>query len=562
MRKLLCYLLITSLLLSCCVSNVKAIEAETSLADEETVETTVVELEENQFEDDISVTFVVNTKWDTGYTAEISIANEGTETIHNWMLEFSLPDSITNIWNGEVFSHEDGIYRIKNATWNQDIKVGETITIGFNADYETESHEPSAYKILGVKKVVDNTDYEVECVATDVWDSGYILQVSITNKSDKTLEHWGLHFALGYEINNIWNAEIESGEGGKYTLHSTASNANIKPQESIVFGMEIAKTADDVLYPQDIVVDEVVFEENTEDDTEEDYIDALYEYYGIDKNIEDNDKDGLADILEMTTLGLDPTMVDSDEDGVEDKNEDYDEDGLENLVEIQNDSDPVYGDSDEDGLLDGKEYCDYKTNMLKQDTDEDGLSDYEEVCLGTDPLNPKSDGNTLDSERLFEQTLSEENINLDDSEEDVLMPSLSCEMQGYIDEYVSIDAASLDVYLDNRSVVGVPIEIVNQVENCDSQTLSFDVNKLIKNGAYDAESMKDLIICRLDGYEPVVLEETSSEDDSDDEYIDAEEEYIVDEDGGLLYIEPEEEMVAEVEKTDYQYQPIVTTFSE
>ncbi len=67
--------------------------------------------------------------------------------------------------------------------------------------------------------------------------------------------------------------------------------------------------------------------------------------------------------------------------------EDPDNDGLTNLEEYQNGTDPNNPDTDGDGLSDGDEVHLYHTNPLLWDTDGDGISDGVEVRTGSDPLN-------------------------------------------------------------------------------------------------------------------------------------------------------------------------------
>jgi hypothetical protein len=77
---------------------------------------------------------------------------------------------------------------------------------------------------------------------------------------------------------------------------------------------------------------------------------------------------------------LDPTLA----------AEDPDHDGLTNLQEFMLGTNPINPDTDGDGLTDGAEVNVYHTNPLLPDTDGDKIPDGIEVQTGTDPLNPNS----------------------------------------------------------------------------------------------------------------------------------------------------------------------------
>lgn len=114
----------------------------------------------------------------------------------------------------------------------------------------------------------------------------------------------------------------------------------------------------------------------------------------------DADSDGLANNLEYT-LGTDPTVSDSDNDGLSDGQEvntthsdpssfDTDNDGLSDGQEVNTThTDPVNPDTDGDGLNDGQEINLSHTDPVKADTDGDGQNDYLEYSLGEDPLTAK-----------------------------------------------------------------------------------------------------------------------------------------------------------------------------
>ena len=114
----------------------------------------------------------------------------------------------------------------------------------------------------------------------------------------------------------------------------------------------------------------------------------------------DNDRDGIPDELEAA-LGLDPSKIDTNGNGVPDGLEDPDADTLPTAWEIFHSYVPTKADSDTNGIPDGREDPDadllvnideFKngTDPRNRDTDNDGWLDETEVAGGSDPLNPAS----------------------------------------------------------------------------------------------------------------------------------------------------------------------------
>jgi len=71
--------------------------------------------------------------WTSGYTAEITITNRGTTAMTGWTLEFDLPATIVNIWNGEITRRSGNRFTIRNMSYNGNIQPGQSVTFGFQA---------------------------------------------------------------------------------------------------------------------------------------------------------------------------------------------------------------------------------------------------------------------------------------------------------------------------------------------------------------------------------------------------------------------------------------------
>ena len=193
----------------------------------------------------------------------------------------------------------------------------------------------------------------------------------------------------------------------------------------------------------------------SEKDTDGDgLLDYMEELMGYNKNKKDTDGDGLNDGFEYKYLSTDVLKKDSDGNGISDADEDYDKDGVSNIKEQELGTNPNSVDSDNDGLTDYEEINKYHTNPLRPDTDKDGLSDSEEIKLGLDPNKAKTDGATIDSERLFEQSADESIKSRGVLESDNwLSPSISGKVHHDISDNVGFDLAEYPSFKDNKGVI-------------------------------------------------------------------------------------------------------------
>lgn len=204
--------------------------------------------------------------------------------------------------------------------------------------------------------------------------------------------------------------------------------------------------------------------------------DSIEEYLGSDVNNTDTDGDGLGDYYEVFVTYTDPTMADTDENGVNDGDEDFDEDGLTNLEEFLNNTYPYIDDSDNDGLSDGDEVNKYETDPLVADTDGDGLDDGDEITLGTNPLVQDTDGDgIIDSKEKFQQTYTHKVKNEDCAVTEVIV---DMECTGNINKTTSVESVmNTDILCtDVVGLVGEPFEIETTSE-FNTATLTFTIDK-------------------------------------------------------------------------------------
>lgn len=338
------------------------------------------------------VTFTLSDDWEGGYNANIEIANTGDFPIHNWYISYYSDNTISNIWNAEIESYEEGLYIIKNAGWNQDIAPGESVSFGMSGNENFEGF-PEEYEILGASMLVSEEDYSIEYQLDSDWESGFGGTIQITNHTDVTIEDWSLAFDFERTITDIWNGSVEVCDGNHYVIGNAGYNGNIAPGQTISIGFNGQEgTVEDIPYAYQLFsykmydLDESTKVDENADTDNDGVADYLEDYFGTDKTKEDTDEDGLSDYLELLVIATNPLLADTDGNGIDDGDEDVDQDGCFNLSEVEMGTDASKADTDSDGLTDYEEYVVYDTVPLNDDTDEDGASDGIEIELGTDPF--------------------------------------------------------------------------------------------------------------------------------------------------------------------------------
>lgn len=230
------------------------------------------------------------------------------------------------------------------------------------------------------------------------------------------------------------------------------------------------------------------------------YVLEAYDTFNINMVI-DNDNDGITNWIEIDFLNTSPDNDDTDKDGLPDKYEiaslqsdptvsgtdatdDVDNDGLSNIDEYLNGTEPLKADSDSDGVSDYDELKVYKTNPIMTDTDEDGLDDYSELQLNLNPLLSKTHGDVLDSEYKIEQSIPAtskvfSDINTEDSPYEM---SIKINTNGYAEKELSVTESGYSHAIDSDAIIGSILEISTS-ERCspDSMTIEYKVDKAYQN---------------------------------------------------------------------------------
>lgn len=336
-----------------------------------------------QSELDYEITTNITSSWINHESIDLVLTNTGSDTIHNWYLTFNTPYNIENIWNGTIYETDgNGTYTITSNGWNQDIRTGESVTVGitFSSDTETElSVDPTWYLLNTQATVVDASQYTLAYTEYSAWETGFTGQITLTPQVD--CQHWELSFTSNREITAASSAVLFSEGDNNYAITHDENNMRLYANNAYNFGIQGSDSCDSL--------------ELT--DVELTVVDLAYNL------TDDVDGNGIPDYLDFMGGGsiLGPTPTPTEEPTITPTTEPT-------ITELPTDTptgEPTEtptptpfidyeSDRDLDGLTD---YIEEQigTDPLKDDTDDDGLSDYIEVMIGYDPTNPDTNGNGI-----------------------------------------------------------------------------------------------------------------------------------------------------------------------
>lgn len=206
-------------------------------------------LEERALLTSTTIDFAVASDWGSGFTGDIAITNNQTTALKDWTLGFRFPYNLTSIWNAGIRSHVGDRYVIEAASWNKEISPGSKVSFGFVGDPGKVSGKPTDYVFTAVglseqpppppplppaPPPAPSTDFQFK--VTDDWGSGYVAELTVTNKTATPLTNWTVAFDFGHGIGSSWNATQTNKTGNRYTFAAPDWNKTLAAGASATFG--------------------------------------------------------------------------------------------------------------------------------------------------------------------------------------------------------------------------------------------------------------------------------------------------------------------------------------
>ena len=198
------------------------------------------------------------------FEASIRLHNHGSEAVEDWAVSFEYDADISSIWGGTIIGREGNRYTIANEGWNSNLEAGRSILFSFIGSTDTpvaELDSPASYAVNGELLVGDGEtsanssselialetelknsivdaasgSYEATFIKVNEWDSGFIGEVVIQNKSEHTLAGWEVEFDFAGEIEAAWKGSVVARSGSRYTVRGEMQNPDVSPGGAISF---------------------------------------------------------------------------------------------------------------------------------------------------------------------------------------------------------------------------------------------------------------------------------------------------------------------------------------
>ncbi|BDX06591.1 cellulose binding domain-containing protein [Planctobacterium marinum] len=170
--------------------------------------------------------FNVENEWNSGFTSSVKITNDGEQTITGWQvgLAYSQGSTVTGAWNSSFTGSNP--YTFTNASYNQTINPGSSVTFGFNSQKGTPGVNAESPILSGVCDTDSVVMAPEAVIEQDVVEGQIPLTVTFNGASsvsqNSEISQWHWNFGDG-----------QSGSGAE-TSHTYESAGSYQVQLTVV----------------------------------------------------------------------------------------------------------------------------------------------------------------------------------------------------------------------------------------------------------------------------------------------------------------------------------------
>ena len=242
--------------------------------------------------------FKIDSEWNDGLTATVSIENNSDRPLNGWLFEFVADFEITQVWNAELVSREGDRYVFRHFGYNQTIGAGGERDFGFLAKKSAaDSTQPKDFRLNGLEigsggsitapnqpstpvspapatpttveplpsspvfsdpeptspgptqPSPESSNGAVDFAIANDWGSGFTGNLTFKNTSGQFLDGWTFEFTADFPIRELWGGEIISQQGNVYHVRPESWNRNLAPGETVSLGFNADVPTDQISAP-------------------------------------------------------------------------------------------------------------------------------------------------------------------------------------------------------------------------------------------------------------------------------------------------------------------------
>ncbi|WP_404378818.1 cellulose binding domain-containing protein [Caenispirillum salinarum] len=86
----------------------------------------------------------------------------------------------------------------------------------------------------------------IDYIITSEWNGGYVIEVSVANTGNTTIQDYKVGFTLPAEVDTVWNGVVTDHSGDAWVVMDDDEKNDLRPGETITFKMKVLTTRDGI----------------------------------------------------------------------------------------------------------------------------------------------------------------------------------------------------------------------------------------------------------------------------------------------------------------------------